>query len=441
MAGKRSPEGAKVSPILAKPWLLLFLPVNAALAGFTVILPLIILYTYNSNVVAVALAQTLYGIFLIPGSIIWGHVCDRMKSRVALLLFNYLVIAGVFLSIAEVRGLNELLFIYSVFGLLAPAGAAPSSLLIMEHFSPSDRPAAFASFSEVNMIGSCVGILIGFFWISYASADLPGFLVIAAILAVASAVLLVILAPERRERLEGKHLIHHAEGLVSRMHLHYLFFPRLPSRRSFSGAWKWFKQEAKHEVPLILGAAFLFNFSTNLFNTSYTPYMEVLGLGAGGIFLVNLSNYVGQVFSLPLSARTSEGAGAGRTVVGSTWTRVVGYGGVMLMSLFPVAIWEAHGAGMGANLAFYGLLGIAVAFYGTSSSLLLFRSLEGRNKGTYLGFNSALGGLAAVLGSAFSGVITITLGFSATFFIAMLAMASAVPIWMLATRAMERKHL
>jgi MFS family permease len=436
-------EDGKVSPILAKPWLLLFLPVNAALAGFTVIMPVLILFTYHADIIAVSLAMTLYSLLLIPGSIIWGHVCDRTGSRVSLLLFNYVGMTLIFLSMALVTGLSELLVFYALFGLIAPASAAPSNLLVMEHFSPSDRPAAFASFSEMSMIGSVLGILVGLAWVTSFSDDLLGFLYLTSLMAIISAVMLVILLPERHEHLNRTTIAHQPESLVSRLHVRYPFFLHyhFPSRSGLARFRKWLREEATHEVPLILAAAFLFNFSTNMFNTSYVPYLEVMGLGASGIFLVNLANNGCQMICLPFTARTSVGVGAERTVVAATWSRVGGYLGVMMMSLFPlVALWS-HGIILGANLAMYGLLGVGVAFYGTASSLLLFRSLEGKNKGTYIGFNSALGGLAAVVGSAVSGVVTYKLGFTPTFGLSMLLMACAVPLWMMAGRAMRKKNL
>jgi MFS family permease len=432
----------KVSPILAKRWLLLFLPVNASLAGFTVILPLLVLFTYHADIIAVSLAMTFYSLFLIPGAVIWGHVCDRTGSRVPLLLLNYVGVAAIFLSMTFVRGLNELLVFYSLFGLIAPASAAPSNLLVMEHFSPSDRPAAFASFSEVSMVGSVIGVLVGFVWVTTASDNLLGFLYLTALMALISAVMLIFMVPERREHLNRTNIAHQPESLVSRLHRYPFFLhPHLPTMNGFERAGRWFREEATHEVPLILAAAFLFNFSTNMFNTSYTPYMETMGLGASGIFLVNLANNGCQMFCLPFTARASEGVGAERSVIISTWARVSGYVGVMVMALFPLTLWWSHEAILGANLAMYGLLGVAVAFYGTASSLLLFRSLEGRNKGTYIGFNSALGGLAAVVGSAISGLVTYKLGYAPTFALSMVFMALAVPVWMMAGRAMRKKNL
>jgi predicted MFS family arabinose efflux permease len=176
-----------------------------------------------------------------------------------------------------------------------------------------------------------------------------------------------------------------------------------------------------------------------LFNTSYIPYLQYVGAGVAGIFLVNLANNGAQALLLPMTARACEGTKAERIVLRSTWARASGYAGVLGLSLLPLVFGRAFLSGNQATLAVnalaYGILGAGVAFYGTASSLLLFRSLEGRSAGSLLGVNSAAAAVAAVLGSATSGVLTHLYGYSVTFGVAALAMASAVPLWILGERA------
>jgi len=439
MARVRGGKGDHVSPILAGPWLLLFLPVNAALAGFTVILPILILFTYGGSILAVALAQTLYSLLLIPGSLLWGRVCDRIDRRKPLLLFNYLGIAVIFLSMTLLRGLDELLIFYALFGLIAPSGAAASTLLVMERFPPAERPAAFASFQEMSVTGGLAGVVGGFVWVIEVPGNLPAFLFVTVVLAVVSAVMLTTMVPERKTRLARAHIASNPSFLESRLRMVQVFFLRLPSGKAWRGLGRWLQQEATHEVPLVLAAFFLFNLSANLFNTSYTPYLAALGLGVSGIFLVNIANNLGQVFSLPFSAKLSVGDRAGRSVVVSSWGRASGYGIAALLTLLPIDLIAMHDGLLAVNLMIYGILGVAVAFYTTASSLLLFRSLEGKSKGAYLGLNSSLGGIAAVLGAGLSGVITYHFGFSVTFGVAMLIMIGVVPAWTLAFRAMKRR--
>ncbi len=435
---------SRSSSFLARPWLVVFLPINAALSGFGVILPILILFTYHAGVVAVALAITLYNIMVIPAAFFWGRICDVVSRRRPLLALNYAAVGAVFFLVGIFHSLDGLLILYAVFGWFAPSGAAASNLLIMERFELHERPTAFASFTEMGVLGGTLGILAGFLWVTQFPADLPSYLFLVSALCFASLVMLFLLVPERKGRLERSAIAHHHESLESRLRTLYPFFLTLPTRQFWDRTVHWLRREATHDVPLILAASFLFNFAANLFNTSYTPFLEMLGLGAAGVFLVNLANNAAQTLSLPFSARTSEGERSEHSVVTASWLRASGYAGVFIFAaLFPLGLLHLKGYGeffLSYNLLSYAVLGIAVAFYTTSSSLLLFRSLDRRSAGSYLGMNSALGGLAAILGSGLSGVITSNFGFSITFGVAVISMAAAVPVWYMASRAYHQRH-
>jgi MFS family permease len=425
---------------VARPWLLVFLPVNAASTAFSVALPLLILFTLHAGILAVALAGTLYNTAVIPASLFWGVICDRFQVRAPLLLLNYAAFAVVFVALANVPSVPFLLAVYALYGLVAPSSAAASNLLILERFEPHERPDAYASFSELGMVGSVVGILVGFFWTlsSPTGGNLLSLLYVTAALAAASAIGVLLFIRDPPVRQLRAQLARHPESLVARLqHLH-LFFPRAPGRGFVHRSARWLREEASHEIPLMLAAGFLFNLATNLFNTSYTPYLTWAGLGTAAVFLVNLSNNGAQGVVLPFTGRASGEGRAEGVVVASTWLRVAGYAGVGVFVLVPLL--RGGSTALGPNLAAFAVLGIAFAFYSTASSLLLFRSLTGRNSGSLLGANSALGGLAAVLGAASSGVLSAHFGYSVTFLSSAVAMGCAVPVWLLAIRAYRARH-
>ncbi|MDE1822180.1 MAG: MFS transporter [Euryarchaeota archaeon] len=426
--------------VVARPWLLVFLPANAAAAGFSVALPLLILLPLHGDVLEVALAVTLYNVAIIPASLLWGVACDRLGVRAPLLLLNYVAFAGVFLVLARWPSLPVLLVVYTAYGFIAPSSAAASNLLILERFPASERPSAFASFSELSTLGNVAGILLGFLLLLRApNSGLFDILYVSSAISLVSAVgvaLFVRDAPVLHRRAQ---LARHADSLVARLHLRFPYFPHPPSRGFFRRAAKWLETEATHEVPLMLAGGFFFGLGSGLFNTSYTPYLASIAVPAAGIFLVNLSNNGFQAALLPFTARACEGERAGGVVQAASWGRVVGYLGAFSLALLPLSF-LASGSELGANLLVYGLIGVTFAFYSTASSLLLFRSLEGRNAGSLLGANSALGGLAAVLGSAGSGVVSHLLGFAATFLLGAVCVGCAVPAWVLALRAYLRRR-
>ncbi|HLY77149.1 MAG TPA: hypothetical protein VKT21_04630, partial [Thermoplasmata archaeon] len=65
---------------MARPWLLAFLPVNAATAAFGLSLQLLILGAHGS-VIQWALATTVFNGALIGSSIAWGYLADRYPFR------------------------------------------------------------------------------------------------------------------------------------------------------------------------------------------------------------------------------------------------------------------------------------------------------------------------------------------------------------------------
>ena len=88
----------------------------------------------------------------------------------------------------------------------------------------------------------------------------------------------------------------------------------------------------------------------------------------------------------------------------------------------------------------FAVLGLAIAFYTTASSILLFRALEGRDAGRLLGFSSALGGVAAVAGAALSGVLSVYGSYRLVFLVSAGALLISLPVWSGATVAYARRH-
>ena len=427
--------------LMAAPWLLVFLPVQAATTAFGVVLPLLILVALHAGVTEVALASTLYNSALIPAALLWGVICDRLQMRAPLLLINFAGFALLFFVLAQGAGLAELLVVYTAYGLVAPSSAAASNLLILERFTPEDRPVAFASFQELSTLGGVAGLVLGFFWLLV----LPGtrglfdFLYLAASLSAAGALGTALFIRDPPRRFARREILRHPESFAARLSSFIPFFPRRLKRPFLPRLRHWLREEATHEIPLVLAAVFLFNVASNLFNTSYIPYLRVAGLTSAGIFLVNLSNSGAQAVVYPFSGTACERDGGERAVVAATGVRAVGYAATAGLAFVPAGLLLAGGA-LSANLLIFGLLGGAVALYGTSSSLLLFRSVRRQGAGGLLGFSSALGGMAAVLGAALSGVLSAHFGFGVTFTLSLLVMAASVPVWHAARNAWRSHH-
>ena len=431
------------SRLLARRWLLAFVPVNAATSGFGVALPLLLLITLHGRWVDVAIAAGLFNAAVILSSIVWGILSDRYPSRRRLLLLNYVGYAVLYGLAAYATSIPELFVIYTVVGVIAPAGANAANLLILEQFTEAERPGAFASLQEMSMLGAIGGLLLGYFWL-LANAPLPPLVAVMGVLAALSVVAVWFGVKDAERKFASHHVALHPESLASRLrHLAPFrnpipFFPVHPrfDRAAFRRFGDWVRREVHHEVPLIFAASFLFNLSSNLFNISYTPYLYSLGLAASSIFLVNFANNAAQTVAFPMSGSLTSRLGADPLVQRSTYARCLGYLAVAGFTFVPLAVASSYGA----NLVAYAVLGAAIAFYSTASSIILFRALHGRDAGSLLGLNSALGGVAAVAGAILAAVLAVVGSFRFTFLAAAGTLLLSLPIWAAAQVAYQRRH-
>ncbi len=430
------------SRFLARPWLLAFVPINAATAGFGVVLPLLILITLHGSWADVAVAATLFNSAVILMSVVWGHLSDRYPVRRTFLVINFAGYGILYALLAGVHSITALYLLYAVIGAIAPAGASASNLLILEKFDERERPNAFASFQEMSMIGSILGVLIGYFW-TLASEALLNLLLVLAVLAFVSAIAIWFGIGEGPEKLKPDHVARHPESLLSRIRTVTAFripIPFFPTRPSLGpGAWtrfrRWARAELHHEFPLIMIASFLFNLSGNLFNISYTPYLYSAGLAASSIFLVNVANNFAQTLIFPFTGGMSTRSGPDRLVQRAAYVRSLGY---LATAGFTFAAFSEPAA-FEANLMIYGVLGGAIAVYTTASSLILFRSLVGRDAGSHIGINTALGGVAAVAGAALSAVLSLVGSFRLVFFVSGGLLLISLPLWTAASVAYTRR--
>jgi len=428
--------------LVARPWLLAFVPINAATAGFGVALPLLILIPLHGSWADVAVAATLFNSAVILSSVVWGHLADQYHARRSFLVLNYGGYAVLYLLLTHLASLPLLDAVYTGIGLLSPAGASASNLLILEKFSATERATAFASFQEMSIFGSVVGLLVGYFW-TLASDALLSLLYVLAALAAVSAVALWFGIREAAHAYTTANVAKHPESLASRLRISsslQISIPFFPKRPNLGGALfprfrKWAKEELHHELPLVMAGMFLFNLAANLYNISYTPYLYSIGLGVAAIFLVNFSNNFAQVLIYPASGHLSNRFGPDALVRWSTYLRSLGYLGTAGFT-FAVIL---HRESFAANLLVYGILGAAIAIYTTSSSLVLFRGLEGRDAGGLLGVNSSLGGVAAVLGAALSGILAVYGSYRLVFLVAAGALLASVPVWTAAGVAYWRR--
>ncbi|HLY76512.1 MAG TPA: MFS transporter, partial [Thermoplasmata archaeon] len=340
---------------------------------------------------------------------------------------------------------RELILLYTLVGVLTPAGVSASNLLILEQFSERERPTAYSSFQEISILGSILGGLVGFFWLEANELLRPLLLVLAAF-ALASALVVwfgVKPSPRPLRPFEGgpsaSYILSRLRHSVA-LRLIVPLFPPFPQLHpgAVHRTWRRVREEARHEIPLILGAMFLFSLSASLFNVSYTFYLAAVGISFAGIFLVNVSNNVAQAIFFPSAGALSIRGGADRLVRTSSLLRGVGY---LLVVVFTFHHLFGGMLAFEANLLVYAVLGAAIALYATGSSLVLFRTLHEKDAGSILGLNSALGGAAAIGGAFLSGILSYYGSYRLTFLVAAIGLLASLPLWAAADAAYIRRRL
>ncbi len=358
-------------------------------------------------------------------------------------MINFAGFGVLYVALALIPSIGALYAIYTVIGLIAPASASAGTLLLLEKFPENERANAYGSFQEMAIVGSVAGLLLGVVWTSDSFA-LYSILYLLAALAVASAIWIWFGVTEGERPARTTQVVHHLDSFIARtrelvsFRISIPFFPVRPrvNRHLFSRLRRWAGAELHHEIPLVLAAMFLFNFSANLFNISLTPYLTSVGVGVSSIFLINLANSSTQGVLFPFSGAVTNRLGPDRLVRLSSYVRSLSY---LATAGFALALLFGSEA-VAANMVSYAVAGGAVAFFTIASSMMLFRSMHGRDSGRILGANSALGGVAAVAGAATSGIISLFGSFDLVFLIAAGALLTSLPLWTAASVAYERRR-
>ena len=431
------------SRILASRRLLAFLHIKAATAGYGEVLPLLILLPLHGDWSQVALAATLFNAAVIASSVLWGHLADRYPRRRLFLVIIYAGFGALYLLLAYAPSIGVLYAVYTVIGLIAPAGASAGTLLLLEKFPENERANAYGSFQEMAILGSVGGLLLGYGWTAN-SLSLYTILYVLAAFAIASAVGIWFGVTEAPRPARTNQVARHLDSFIARIRplatfrIPIPYFPVRPrvNRHAGTRLRQWAQEELRHEIPLVLGAMFLFNFSATLFNITLTPYLTSVGVEASSVFLINLANNSCQAVLFPFSSTFTNRFGPDRLVRWSSYVRSLSYlatAGFALLLLFGPAA-------LVANAVSYAVAGGAIAFFSIASSTLLFRCFRGGDSGRILGANSALGGVAGVAGAATSGVLALFGSFSLVFLISAGALLTSLPLWTAATVAYRRRQ-
>jgi MFS family permease len=396
-------------------WVWTVLPLNAAATGFGTMVPLYILYL-GGNVVQVALFTTLYNAVLIPSSIFWGRMTDRLARRRVFFVIASAGMAAVFSAMFLLPNLNDLAVLYGALGFVVSANSVAANLLVMETSEKKNWMSSYSNLSLVSSLGSIVGLAVGFIWSS--TLPLEAFLVFCAAATGASVVLSYSLISEPALPLEAAHLSFNPAYYPARIYHGMTFFVHhlVVSRGMAKDALRLVRATRAGAITgrvLLFFSMFLFTTSTALLNTPFTPFLVNSGVTDSEVFAISLINVIIQTTVYRWMGAFVKRFGGVRVGPYAVLLRTFTY------MVFAVAALAFHGIALFLLASFfYALIGVAYALWNSSTSVTLLSNLGQGRQGNVLGGYAALGALGTVTGSLFTGYISYYQGYSTTFTVA-----------------------
>jgi MFS family permease len=383
--------------------------------------PLYILELHGS-VLDIGVATTLFAAASIPAAIFWGFITDRVQTRKALVVWSYVLIAGILFSFAFVRTVYGIILVYSAFSFLSSAFATPLNLLIMETQPKASWASAFARFSMISSVGSTLGLLIGVGWGDFLPINL--LVIVLGALSLVSAGLSAEMIEEPITVFERSMIVMVSQSFYHGLLALPLLFLKIPKLIDFRRVFRSVKFGLTREPALIYLSIGAFYFASGLFNTSLVPSLYSARVSNSEVFSVSLVGMLVQTLAFDYLGRRIRETGIRRTAVQGLLLRAFSYTGFAIAVLYLAGL-----PYLGAALFFYPLgAGIAYAYYYATSNVMVFNTLGRTNQGSSLGVYSAVVGMATMLGSFISGLISFYVGYYATFIAAALWLGLAASL-------------
>jgi MFS family permease len=376
----------------------------------------------HGSVLDIGLAATFFAAASIPAAIFWGFITDRVQTRKSLVVWSYILIAGILFSFVFVRTVYGIILVYSAFSFLSSAFATPLNLLIMETQPKASWASAFARFSMISSVGTTLGMLIGVGWGDFLPLNL--LVIVLGALSLVSAGLSVQMIKEPVTVFERSMIVMISQSFYQMLLALPLLFLKIPKVMDFRRVFRSVKFGLTREPALIYLSIGAFYFASGLFNTSLVPSLFAARVSNSQVFAVSLVGMIVQTLSFNYLGKRIRETVIRRTAVQGLLLRAFSYAGFAIAVLYLAGLRY-----LGAALFFYPLgAGIAYAYYYAASNVMVFNTLGRTNQGSSLGVYSAVVGMATMVGSFISGLISFYVGYYATFIAAALWLGLAASL-------------
>ncbi len=392
-------------------WFNFLIPYYAAQEIVVNIIPLYILYL-GGNVIEVGYALALYNIIPIFTSIISGRLSDITGMRRNLITVSLGITLIAFFIMYFVKTIAGVIIATALFS-FGFSFAIPVIGLLLTETLPKNMWGQGNSWSFMFML---IGYIVGMIPTIIVSIIFPifyGFYIIAVYLIFAFLFNYFYIkdppvAFERRSEVRNFNLFLHR---ILKWPAMTLRAPRLSDFKIL----KTMKSSVSLQLPIIIASSSMFFLATNIFFTSYSPYLVYNKIPYWMVLTVStyilIVNSVGMLPKIRQKAQQADIA----FIVDMLLIRVIG--------AISASIVASYVYGMGSfyiTFLIFTILGLAYTPIYVGLSSLLYYNLPTINQGATLGVYSSFVNLSLFLGSLFSGYISYYAGYSFTFFVAAL---------------------
>ena len=389
-------------------------PINVISSGLSVLIPLYIL-SLHGDVFDVGIAVALYNLVVIPSSLIWGKLADRLRRNRIFVIGSTAATIPILLMLLLFRSIAFAYLGYAIYAIAAAASAPAINIMVMGTRRSRKMPQTYSRYGTFTLVGSLIAYAIGAF---LDGSGLAYYLIALIAFNVAALVMSITLIHERRSKSYAKNDLRYVSNATPVLNA---LAPKSPhsliSASFMKRLYSSFKTTESNSIYILFIAIALFALGYNLFNTSFIPYLEVHGLTYGKIFMINIANSLGQILILLLVAFKIKIHNINRYYTLSTVYRSTGYVLSALAIILPVSAFFI------TNVFAYLIAGFAFAAWSISSSVMLYEKIRGAKQGYYIGLWTAILGGSSVAGSLISGAISSVYGYLATFILAVIITA------------------
>ena len=395
-------------------WFVSYLLSNTAYGITIPLIPLFVILYLNSGIVYVGIAYSLASLASVPALMLWGDLSDSIRKRKIFVVIGFLGSFATLIPIVLVSDISEYILVLVAFQLVSMASVPVSNLLILENTKEEHWPKVMSSFSMISSLGTVAGLVAGTVIVFEASVGyariLPAFYLIASFIYLIAAISAVFLLKEPRRTIRrGRIGFLYTVRTIERVR----FFPSTVLHIMSLRKTRRPKKLPRTLKGYICSSAILM-FGFQLFILPFPVFlMNALGAGTLEIFIMYLFNAVLSTITFRIAGASVRKYGSRRTLSFSLFGRI---GVFMASAALPLVILPA-GTLMMISLAVYAVIGGFWSFISISQITYVSNMAESSVRGKAIGEYNSFFGIGQIGGSAISGILVASLGFSTDFII------------------------